>query len=81
MRSQLRIVCVDAVLCKLCEVCFALLIIASVRCCLVGASDKAEDDHHFVFDCPAYCSIRDRFYYHFLGTSTYLLWMGSGCTV
>ena len=25
------------------------------------ASGTAEDEHHFVFDCSAYCSIRDRF--------------------
>ncbi|KAL3132548.1 hypothetical protein ABBQ32_14236 [Trebouxia sp. C0010 RCD-2024] len=31
------------------------------RSCLVCGSDRAEDEHHFVFDCPAYCSIRDRF--------------------
>ena len=31
------------------------------RSCPVCASDTAEDQHHFVFDCPAYCSIRDRF--------------------
>ena len=31
------------------------------RLCLVCGSDTAEDEHHFVFDCPAYCSIRDRF--------------------
>ena len=31
------------------------------RFCLVCASDTAEDEHHFVFDCPAYRSIRDRF--------------------
>ena len=31
------------------------------RFCLVCASDTAEDDYHFVFDCPAYCSIRERF--------------------
>ena len=31
------------------------------RFCLVCTSDTAEDEHHFVFDCPAYCSIRDRF--------------------
>ena len=29
------------------------------RFCLVCASDTTEDEHHFVFDCPAYCSIRD----------------------
>ena len=31
------------------------------RFCLVCASDTTEDEHHFVFDCPAYCSIRDRY--------------------
>ena len=31
------------------------------RFCLVCASDTAENEHHFVFDCPSYCSIRDRF--------------------
>ena len=31
------------------------------RCCLVRGSDTAEDDHHFVFDCPACCAIKDRF--------------------
>ena len=31
------------------------------RFCLVCGSNTAEDEHHFVFDCPAYCSIRDRF--------------------
>ena len=31
------------------------------RFCPVCATDTAEDEHHFVFDCPAYCSIRDRF--------------------
>ena len=31
------------------------------RFCLVCASDAAEDEHHFVFDCPAYGSRRDRF--------------------
>lgn len=30
------------------------------RFCLVCASGTAEDEHHFLFDCPAYCSIRDR---------------------
>ena len=31
------------------------------RFCLVCGSDTAEDEHHFVFDCSAYCSIRERF--------------------
>ena len=31
------------------------------RFCLVCASNTAEDEHHFVFDCPAYRPIRDRF--------------------
>ena len=31
------------------------------RFCLVCASDTIEDEHRFVFDCPAYCSIRDRY--------------------
>ena len=31
------------------------------RSCLVCASGTAEDEHHFIFDCPAYCSIRDSF--------------------
>ena len=31
------------------------------RFCLVCASDTTEDEHQFVFDCPAYCSIRDRY--------------------
>ena len=30
------------------------------RLCVVCASDTAKDEHHFVFDFPAYCSIRDR---------------------
>ena len=25
------------------------------------ASGSAEDEHHFLFDCPAYCAIRNRF--------------------
>ena len=29
--------------------------------CPVCAPDTAETEHHFVFDCPAYCSIRDSF--------------------
>ena len=35
------------------------------RFCLVCASDTAEDERHFVFDCTAYCSIRDRFTINF----------------
>ena len=31
------------------------------RSCPVCASDTAEDEHHLVFDCPAYCPLRDRF--------------------
>ena len=31
------------------------------RFCPVCATDAAEDEHHFVFDCPEYCSIRERF--------------------
>ena len=31
------------------------------RHCVFGASGLAEDEHHFVFDCPAYCAIRSRF--------------------
>ena len=32
-----------------------------LRFCSVCATDTAEEEHHFVFDCPACCSIRDRF--------------------
>ena len=31
------------------------------RFCLVCGSDTAEDAHHFLFDCPAYRAVRDRF--------------------
>ena len=31
------------------------------RFCSVCATDTAEDEHQFVFDCPAYSSIRDSF--------------------
>ena len=31
-----------------------------LRFCSVCATDIAGDEHHFVFECPAYCSIRDR---------------------
>ena len=37
------------------------------RFCLVRASETTEDEHHFVFDCLAYCSIRDRFIVIFWG--------------
>ena len=43
------------------------------RFCLVCASDTAEDEHHFVFDCPAHRSIRDRFTTIFSGTSPYFV--------
>ena len=39
------------------------------RFCLVCASDTAEDEHHFEFDCPAHCSIRDRFTTIFWGSA------------
>ena len=29
--------------------------------CIFCASGSAEDEHHFVFDCPAYCAIRNKF--------------------
>ena len=32
-----------------------------LRFCFVCATDIAEGEYHFVFECPAYCSIRDRF--------------------
>ena len=37
--------------------------IRELRFCSVCATDIAQDvdEHHFVFGCPAYCSIRDRF--------------------
>ncbi len=31
------------------------------RHCVFCASGAAEDEHHFVFDCPAYCAIKNRF--------------------
>ena len=31
------------------------------RFCLVCGSHTAEDEHHFLFDCPAYCHIRNNF--------------------
>ena len=31
------------------------------RHCVFCASGSAEDEHHFVFDCPAYCAIRNTF--------------------
>ena len=30
--------------------------------CLVCGSDTAEEEHHFVFDCSAYCLNRDRLF-------------------
>ena len=47
-----------------------------LRFCSVCATDIAEDEHHFVFECPAYCSIRDRFTAIFCrppGTSPYFV--------
>jgi len=35
------------------------------RHCVFCASGSAEDEHHFVFDCPAYCAIRSRFFNSF----------------
>ena len=40
--------------------------------CPVCPSDTPEDKHHFVFDCPAYCSIRDRFAANFWGPAPIL---------
>ena len=37
------------------------------RFCLGCASDMTEDEHHSVFDCPAYCSIRHRYTATFWG--------------
>ena len=31
------------------------------RHCVFFATDSAEDEHHFVFDCSAYCAIRNKF--------------------
>ncbi len=30
------------------------------RHCIFCTSGSAEDEHHFVFDCPAYCAIRNK---------------------
>jgi len=35
--------------------------------CVFCASGLAEDEHHFVFDCPEYCAIRNRFTNMFWG--------------
>ena len=48
------------------------------RHCVFCTSGSAEDEHHFVFDCPAYCAIRNRF--------TNILWgpastLSSFCTL
>ncbi len=49
------------------------------RHCVFCASGLAEDEHHFVFDCPAYCAIRSRFTNIFWGPaptlSSFLLYM------
>ncbi len=37
------------------------------RHCIFCASGSAEDEHHFVFDCPAYCAIRSKFTSMFWG--------------
>ena len=37
------------------------------RHCVFCASGSAEDEHHFVFDCPAYPAIRNRFTNMFWG--------------
>ena len=37
------------------------------RHCIFCASGSAEDEHHFVFDCPAYCAIRNKFTNMFWG--------------
>ena len=39
------------------------------RFCPVCATDTAEDEHHFVLDCPEYCSIRERFTAIFWGSA------------
>ena len=31
------------------------------RVCLVCMSGSVEDEHHFLFDCPAYCHIRQQY--------------------
>ena len=38
------------------------------RHCVFCASGLAEDEHHFVFDCPACCAIRNRFTNIFWGS-------------
>ncbi len=42
------------------------------------ASGSAEDEHHFVFDCPAYCAIRNRLTNIFWGPAPTL---SSFCTL
>ena len=46
------------------------------RFCLVCGSNTAEDEHLFLFDCPAYCHIRNNFAAIFWGPApTFLLYM------
>jgi len=35
------------------------------RVCLVCMSSSVEDEHHFLFDCPAYCRIRQQYSHPF----------------
>ena len=50
------------------------------RHCIFCASGLAEDEHHFVFDCPAYCDIRilnipEQVYKHILGPSPHAVFL------
>ena len=42
------------------------------RFCPVCETDTAEDEHHFVFDCPEHCAIRERFTAIFWGPAVTL---------